>query len=96
MKYPEKYEELKELKADMSEQKSMSEGKNLNKKPVALANGYYMHVVRGKNPALLQIWLSESSYQKDQPSAGDTRIEQISTSLLDQKGLNLMEASTQL
>ena len=96
MKYPDKYAELKELKGDMSEQVSKSKGKNLNQKPVALANGYYMHVVRGSNPALLQIWLSESSYQKDQPSTGDTRIEQISTSLLDQKGLNLMEASTQL
>lgn len=96
MKYPDKYNELKELKGDISTQVSKSPGQNLSKKPLYLDNGYYLNVVRGENEATVQVFLSKSSAVKDQPGPGDTTPEIISLEKLDQVGLNLMETASSL
>lgn len=96
MEYPDTYKELKELKADISEQVSKSPGQNLSKRPLYLDNGYYLNVVRGENAATVQVFLSKSSAVKNQPAPGDTTPEIVSLEKLDQIGLNLMATISSL
>jgi hypothetical protein len=96
MEYPDKYNELKELKGDISTQVSKNPGQNLSKRPLYLDNGYYLNVVRGENEATVQVFLSKSSAVKDQPGPGDSTPEIISLEKLDQVGLNLMATVSSL
>lgn len=96
MEYPDKYNELVELKKDISTQISKSPGQNLSKRPLYLDNGYYLNVVRGKNEAAVQVFLSKSGAIKDQPGLGDTTPEQVPLEKLDQIGLNLMATVSSL
>jgi len=93
-KYPDKYNELMDLKKDMSIQVSKTKGENLMKQPLYLNNGYYLHSVRGENEAMVQVWLSESSHARNQPGPEDTFTEQVELSKIDQIGLNFMELAS--
>jgi hypothetical protein len=93
-KYPDKYNELMDLKKDISEQISKTKGENLMKQPLYLNNGYYLHSVRGKNAAMVQVFLSKSGALKNQPGPEDTDTEQVELSKIDQIGLNFMELAS--